>query len=362
MTINISHIDVRDAEPLVLEVMRSGLLTQGKYVEALELGFARTCKTEHVVAVNNGTTALIVALEATDPENGDEVIIPPFTFVATLNAALAAGYTVRFADVDDDFLLDINHTEDQITNRTKSLVPVHLYGQCVDLNALERLQQRSGLRVVEDAAQSHGALSHGRAAGSLDIGCFSLYATKNLTAGEGGLVSTNDAKTAERLRIVRNQGMRNKYEYLMIGNNYRLSDLHAALAIPQLSRIDEVIEKRQKNAGLLRAGLEDTDGIQLPSEKPGHRHVWHQFTVVLAEGVNRELFIERMKTRGVGCGIYYPRLVHDYDCFKSHPRVVVTETPNAKRLSERCVSIPVHQHLSVNDVEQVIEAFQFSIK
>lgn len=361
--INISHVDVRDAEPLVLDVLRSGQLTQGRMVERLESGFTEIAQTRHVVAVNNGTTALIVALQALEPRPGDEVIIPPFTFVATLNAALAAGFTVRFADIDDHFLLDLELVSNQINQRTLAVMPVHLYGQCVDFAQLKELQKNHGLRIVEDAAQAHGALSHGRAAGSIDIGCFSLYATKNLTAGEGGLISTDSDAIAEKIRVLRNQGMRNRYEYLMIGNNYRLSDLHAALTIPQLSRTSDVIKKRQENASKLISGLKSLDSLTLPSEKVGHRHVWHQFTVTLNEQgrITREQFIQRMASNGVGCGIYYPRLVHDYDCFKNHPQVIVSETPNARRLASSCVSLPVHQHLTDSEIDHIVEACHLSL-
>ena len=219
-----------EVEDLVLGVLRSGMIAQGPLVQRLEDEFAAMIGVEHVVAVNNGTTALIAALNVLDLQPGDEVVTSPFTFVATLNAIIEAGATARFADIGDgDFNMAPEATEAAITDRTKVLMPVHLYGQCADMDRLAPLADRNGLVVVEDAAQAHGAAIGDRVAGSWGIGCFSLYATKNLTTGEGGLISTGDASLADRLRVLRNQGMRQRYVYEMAGNNYRMTDLQAAL-------------------------------------------------------------------------------------------------------------------------------------
>jgi perosamine synthetase len=225
-----------EVEELVLGVLRSGMIAQGPLVKRLEEEFAELTGVDHVVAVNNGTTALIAALDVLDLQPGDDVITSPFTFVATLNAIIESGATARFADIDAaDFNIDPSAVAAAVGPRTKVVLPVHLYGQCADMARLAGIASAAGLSVVEDAAQAHGARIGDKAAGSWGIGCFSLYATKNLTTAEGGLISTNNAALADRLRVLRNQGMRQRYVYEMAGNNYRLTDLQAALCLPQLA-------------------------------------------------------------------------------------------------------------------------------
>ncbi len=227
-----------DEERLVLEVLRSGHLAQGPMVARLEAGFADVARVRHVVAVSSGTTALVAALQALEVGPGQEVVTSPFTFVATLNAILEVGAAPRFADISlRDFCMDPERVADACTSRTRVLMPVHLYGQPADMGRLVPIAQERSIAVVEDAAQAHGAELDGRAVGSFGLGCFSLYATKNVTTGEGGLVTTDDEALADRLRLLRNQGMRNRYEYEVPGHNYRLTDLQAAVGIPQLERL-----------------------------------------------------------------------------------------------------------------------------
>ncbi|MEI6498114.1 MAG: DegT/DnrJ/EryC1/StrS family aminotransferase, partial [Actinomycetota bacterium] len=314
---------------------------------------------DHVVAVNNGTTALIAALAVLDLQPGDEVITSPFTFVATLNAIVQAGATVRFADISvSDCNVDPAAVAALVNERTKVLLPVHLYGQCADMPALAALADARGLHMVEDAAQAHGARIAGKAAGTWGIGCFSLYATKNLTSGEGGLISTNDAAIADRLRVLRNQGMRERYRYEMAGNNYRLTDLQAALCVPQLAHYDAQLAARRANAEALRRGLADVPGLTLPHELPGREHVWHQFTVLVDADspVNRDELADGLAGLGIGCGIYYPRTVFDHDCFRSDPRVIAADVPVARSVASRCLSLPVHAHLSSGDLDRIISA------
>ena len=346
-----------EVEELVLQVIRSGIVAQGPMVKRLEDEFAAMIGARHVVAVNNGTTALIAALHVLGLQPGDEVITSPFTFVATLNAILQAGATVRFADIrDDDFNLDPSHVSPLIGERTKVLLPVHLYGQCADMASLVPLAAGRGLAVVEDAAQSHGARIGDRSAGTWGIGCFSLYATKNLTSAEGGLVSTDDDRVADALRVLRNQGMRQRYQYEMAGNNYRLTDLHAAICIPQLAGYSDQVARRQANAERLSDALADVPGLRVPRALPGRHHVWHQYTVLVEDGarLTRDQLVDGLTERGIGCGVYYPRLVHDYDCYRADPRVVIDPTPVASRVAATCVSLPVHAHLSDADLDRIV--------
>jgi perosamine synthetase len=348
-----------EEEEQVLDVLRSGSIAQGPKVKQLEDEFAAIFGLDHVIAVNNGTTALVAALEALDLQPGDEVLTTPFTFVATLNAILEAGAIATFADIrEDDFNIDPDSVRDRITDRTKVLAPVHLYGQMADMGPIEELAQARGLRILEDAAQSHGATYHGRPAGSYGLGTFSLYATKNLTTGEGGLIATDDAALADRLRVLRNQGMRARYEYVMAGHNYRMTDLQAAVGIPQLARYSTLVETRRRNAARLSEGLGDAPGIVLPRELPGREHVWHQYTirVTAAARVTRDEFVEQLTSRGVGSGVYYPRLVTDYDAYRTHPRVSDAETPVASRIASEVVSLPVHHHLTDQELETVVSA------
>jgi perosamine synthetase len=354
--IPISKVDVRDAEPLVLEVLRSGSLAQGPVVERLERAFAEVVGVPHAIAVNSGTTALVAALQVLDLRPGDEVITSPFTFVATLNAILEAGATARFADIrEDDFAVDPAAVEAALGERSAVLMPVHLYGQTADMGPLTAIAGRAGLSVVEDAAQAHGAAYEGRGAGAFGTGCFSFYATKNVTTGEGGMITTADDALADRLRVLRNQGMRARYEYLVAGHNYRMTDLHAAVGLPQVARIGDIAARRRRNAARLTAGLADVAGLRLPRELPGRSHVWHQYTVLLPESADRDSVVAELAAGGVGTGVYYPRTVFDHDCFRKDPRVVPGDVPVAASVARRCLSLPVHQHLADDELDTVVD-------
>jgi dTDP-4-amino-4,6-dideoxygalactose transaminase len=357
--IPISVVDVRDAEPLVLEVIRSGVLAQGPMVQRLEESFAAVVGVRHAVAVSNGTTALVAALQVLDLRPGDEVVTSPFTFAATLNAALEAGATVRFADIrEDDFAIDPDLVAARVGARTRALLPVHLYGQTADMGPISALARERGLHLVEDAAQAHGATYDGRAAGSFGLGCFSFYATKNLTTGEGGMVTTDDDGLADRLRVLRNQGMRQRYQYEVPGHNYRMTDLQAAVGLPQVARLGEIVERRKGNARRLSEGLGDVPGLTVPRELPGRSHVWHQYTVLLDETVDRDRVVADLAEAGVGAGVYYPRTVFDHDCYRDHPRVVVEEVPVAESVVRRCLSLPVHQHLTDAQLDTIVASLR----
>lgn len=346
-----------EEEALVLEVLRSGQLAQGAYVERLERRFAELHGVRHAVAVNNGTTALVVAMEALGIGRGDEVVTTPFTFVATLNAILEAGATARFVDIGDDFNIDVDRLAGAVGERTQALLPVHLYGYMADMAPIAELAGARGLHLIEDAAQAVGARYHGRAAGSFGVGCFSLYATKNINTGEGGMVTTDDDDVAGRLRLLRNQGMRERYRYEVPGHNYRLTNLAAAVGIPQLDRLDEINGSRQRNAARLSEGLAGIDGLVLPAAPAaGRTHVYHQYTVRVTEGarLGRDEFVAAMNEAGVGCGIYYPKVVFDYDCYRSHPGVVAEPMPNAERAAAEVASLPVHPFLTDDDVDTIV--------
>jgi dTDP-4-amino-4,6-dideoxygalactose transaminase len=352
------------SEELVLEVLRSGQLAQGPLVERFERQFAELCGVAHAVAVNNGTTALVAALRVLELEPGDEVITSPFTFVATLNAILEAGAVVRFADIgEDDFNIDPDAAAAVVTDRTRVLLPVHLYGQCADLDRLGELVADHALTLVEDSAQAHGATIGGRAAGSTGLGCFSFYATKNLTTGEGGMVTTDDDHLADRLRVLRNQGMRARYRYEMAGNNYRMTDLQAAVGLPQLGGYAANVAARRANAAALSEGLTGIAGLVTPAALPGRGHVWHQYTlrVTADAAITRDQLADRLGDAGIGCGIYYPKLVFDYDCYRGHPGVSTAEVPVAQRITTEVLSLPVHPGLDADDIERIVDTIRSAL-
>lgn len=348
-----------DVEASVLEVIRSGSIAQGPKVAEFETAFAQLCGVPHAVAVNNGTTALVAAFEALGVSPGDEVVTSPFTFVATVNAALEAGATVRFADISmDDFCLDPTTIEASVTERTTVLAPVHLYGQCADMGAIAGIASERGLAIVEDAAQAHGATLDGRPAGSWGVATFSFYATKNIASGEGGMVTTADDDVADRLRLLRNQGMRQRYVYEVPGHNWRMTDLQAALALPQMATYQAAVEARRANAASLSDGLADIPGLIVPRALPGRGHVWHQYTVRVGSdaAIGRDALIDALTAQGIGCGIYYPKVIGDYECYRDHPRVIDGDTPVARRCAAEVVSLPVHPWLTASDIDRIVES------
>jgi dTDP-4-amino-4,6-dideoxygalactose transaminase len=344
-----------DVEALVLSVLRSGHLAQGPMVERFEALCATMAGTSHAVAVGNGTVALDAALAVLDIGPGQEVITSPFTFAATINAILRSGADVRFADILDDFTLDPESVAALIGPATAAIVPVHLYGLPCDMGPLMALAARHGLAVIEDAAQAHGAEVDGRRAGSFGVGCFSFYATKNVTSGEGGCVTTDDAMLAERLRVIRNQGMRARYDYAIVGQNWRMTDIAAAVAIPQMERLDEIIRARRSNAAMLTSLLDSNPGVTTPSVPAGRGHVWHQYTVLLEHGIDRDRVSASMSSAGIDTGVYYPGLVWDHSAYRDLPNLHRDDTPVALDCTTRCLSLPVHPGLSTGDIERVAE-------
>ncbi len=357
--IPISQVIIGDEERCgVLEVLKSGTLAQGEKVAQLEDAFAMAHGVAHAIAVSNGTVALTAALRALGIGPGDEVITTPFSFNATLNAILETGATARFADIRDDFTADPDSMAALVNSRTSALLPVHLYGLPANMVAISALATRHGLAIVEDAAQAHGAACQGRSVGTFGIGTFSLYGTKNITCGEGGLVTTDDDGIAQAVRLLRNQGMRARYDYEVPGYNWRLTDLQAAIAIPQVNRLKEITAARNANAARLTSGLRGTPGLLLPAVPLGRSHVWHQYTArVTADApVSRDEFCSSLTRAGVGHGIYYPKLMHDYPCYQASPRVILDDTPRARQMTGQVVSLPVHPGLDATALAKVVDA------
>jgi dTDP-4-amino-4,6-dideoxygalactose transaminase len=334
----------------VWAALESGSLAQGPRVRELEEAFAAFVGVPHAVATSSGSTALQLALLAAGIGADDEVITVSFTFIASATSILHVGARPVFVDVKpDDFTMDPDQIEAAITPRTRGIMPVSLYGQPADLPAIAEIAERRGLVLVEDAAQSHGAAVDGRSSGSWGIGCFSFYPTKNMTTGEGGMLTTADADAADRASLLREHGMKVRYHHDIVGYNFRMTDIHAAIGLAQLPKLPANNQRRRAIAARYDRELR---GVGLPRVRPGVTHVYHQYTLRVAR---RDAFAEALRERGVGSGIYYPIPVH-----RQRPFVELgygdQELPVTDRLSEEALSIPVHPDLSDDEVTSVIEA------
>lgn len=339
----------------VAEVIASGMIASGPRVAAFEKAFADYVGAKHAVATSNATTGLHAALAALGVGPGDEVILPAFTFIATANSVLFTGATPVFVDVDPEtYNLDLDRVEEAITERTKAVMPVHLYGNPAEMLPLQELAERHELKVLGDAAQAHGSAIGARKVGTFgDCECFSFYPTKNMTTGEGGIVTTDDADLAERVRSFVNHGRSRSelgtYDHVRLGHNYRLTDLGAAIGLVQLRKLDGWNDKRRANARRLNEGLKDA-GLGLPEERAGTTHVFHQYTV---RAPDRDALMARLKAAGIGYGIYYPKPLHGYPHLAHLKR---HDTPEADRAAREVLSLPVHPALSEKDLERVVEA------
>jgi perosamine synthetase len=351
-------------ERMVISVLRSGMIAQGPVVEAMEHAVASVVGVRHAVAVNNGTASLIAALHVVGVGVGDEVITSPFTFIATLNAILAVGARPRFADIDaTTFTLCPTSVEQLITSRTRVVMPVHLYGQAADMTAITSIVARHGLAIVEDAAQALGAKHADRPVGSFGLGSFSFYATKNVTTGEGGVVTTDDHNLADALRRFRNHGTRQRRRCEAYGLNLRLTDLQAALGVPQLEELDSLNECRARHAATLTIGLSGIAGLTTPTVREGDRHVFHQYTVRLDNEarIDRDALQARLGEVGIGAEVYYPTLVFDHPWFRELPAVIIDECPVATAMTHQVLSLPVHQHLVDADLARIAEAVRAAL-
>ena len=330
-------------------VLLSGGLAQGPEVAAFEEEFAAVVGDRACVAVNSGTSALHLALLALGVGPGDEVVVPSFTFAATANAVALTGAVPVFADIDEaTFCLDPAAVEAAVTPATRAVMPVHLYGQPADMTALQEVAERHELLVLEDAAQAHAARWRGEPVGSLgSAGAFSFYPTKNMTAGEGGMVTTADPEVERRVRLLRNQGMEKRYANEVVGFNSRMTDLHAAIGRVQLRRLAGWTEQRQRNARFLDEHL--AGSVVVPPVADGAEHVYHQYTIRVPE--DRDNFARALADRGVGSGVYYPTPVHRLPSFGQS-----LDLPRTERAAAEVLSLPVHPGLSQEELERVVEA------
>jgi dTDP-4-amino-4,6-dideoxygalactose transaminase len=350
-SIPIARPSIGEAEvSAVVEVLRSGNLVQGEVVARFERRFAAIVGVRHAVAVSSGTAALHIALLAHGIGPGDEVITSPFSFAATANAVLYTGARPVFVDIDpQDFNIDPHLVERCITSRTRALLPVHLYGQPADMPAIVAIAQHYGLAIVEDAAQAHGASIGGRNVGTFGTACFSFYATKNVATGEGGVVTTDDDAIADKLRLLRSHGSRVRYQHEILGFNYRMTDLQAAIGEVQLERLPELTQNRVANAEFLTNRLHN---VTTPRPLPGRQHVYHQYTVRVRS--NRDGAARALAQQGIGTGIHYPRPIHRQPLYRN---LGYTDSlPHAEQASREVLSLPVHPALDRWDLERIVDA------
>jgi perosamine synthetase len=333
----------------VNRVLESGMLAQGPEVAAFEQEFSEVVAGRECVAVNSGTSALHMAFVAAGIGPGDEVIVPSFSFAATGNSVALTGATPVFADIEGDhFNLDPAAAEAAITERTKAIMPVHLYGHPAAMDAFTALADKHGLLLFEDAAQAHAASLNGTPVGAFGLaGSFSFYPTKNMTSGEGGMVTTGSGEFARTIRLLRNQGMEKRYANEVVGFNTRMTDLHAAIGRVQLRRLAEWTAARQANAAYFDANLE---GVVVPPVAPGAVHVYHQYTIRVESG-DRDAFAAALAERGVGSGVYYPTPIHRLPSFGLELDLPVTE-----KVALEVLSLPVYPGLTDAERDQIVEA------
>ena len=348
----------QEEQEAVLRVMASGQLAQGREVAAFEEEFARACEVAYAVAVSSGTTALHLALLAYGIGPGDEVITTSFSFIATANAILYTGASPVFVDIEEEsFNLDPDLIEAAITPRTRAILPVHLFGQPARMDRLMEISQKYNLPIIEDACQAHLAVSGDKKVGSFGTGCFSFYPTKNMTSGEGGMIITNDPAVADKARVLRGHGMRQRYYHEALGFNYRMTDLHAAIGRVQLRRLSDWNEQRRENAAFLDRKLAELGaGVICPMVTPGNTHVYHQYTIrVRPDGVvNRDGLKLALERWGVGSGVYYPLPIHRQAVYQE--RGYNDALPVTEQACAEVLSLPVYPGLDSRDLEYIAEA------
>jgi dTDP-4-amino-4,6-dideoxygalactose transaminase len=355
-----------EEEAAALRVLGSGQLAQGERVATFERRFAELCHVREAVAVSSGTAALHLALLAHDIGRGDEVITTAFSFAATANVILLVGATPVFVDIEPDTCtLDPVQAEMALTRRTKAIIPVHLYGHPCEMNRLQKIAEAFSLVLIEDASQAHAATIDGRPVGSFGTGCFSFYATKNMTTGEGGMVTTDDPAIAEQVRLLRNHGQEARYYQIALGYNLRMTELQAALGIAQIEKLEYFTQRRRANATYLTNNLQGI--VQTPVERPGYRHVYHQYTIKIPS--KRNEFMTELRARGVDTTIHYPIPIHQQPFYRRKPclfRVLspgrrtpvkgnnpAAHLPVTESAAQEVLSLPVHPALSQEDLSTI---------
>ncbi len=366
--ISAPYINKEEALANIAQALESGQIAMGPQVLEAEAVMRESFGSEHAAALTNGTASLRAALVAAtavkhniqeeyiDRKLADsQVVVPAFSFNATLNTVLQTGARARIVDINpDDFCIDREATLNALTSNTVAIMPVDLYGQPSEITTKDAAF--SEVAVVRDAAQAHGARLNGEAIVShSDATSLSFYPTKNIAAPEGGAVLTNNADIDRIVRIYRNQGMQQRYEYSMMGDNLRMTDIHAAILRANLGLLSMFTARRQENALALTDALDGIEGLTVPKVMPGREHVWHQYTVLINEdfGIDRGSLHTKLNENGIGTGVYYPKTMTDHQTFRDHPRIWAEETPVADRIATQALSLPVHPKVSSSDIDRI---------
>ncbi len=346
----------------VKKILTSGHLVQGDKVEKFESEFSKYIGVKYAVATCNGTTALHTALLACGITEGDEVITTPFSFIASSNSILFCRAKPVFVDIDPEtFNINPDLIEEKITEKTKAIVVVHLYGMPAEMEKIMKIAKKYNLLVIEDACQAHGAEYKGKKVGSIGhIACFSFYPTKNITTGEGGMITTNDDKLYEKARMIRNHGQRfiGEYSHRILGYNYRMTEIQAAIGLVQLRKLESFIEKRIEHARYLNNGLMDVSEIITPKIRENIRHVFHQYTIRVLDG-KRDYVIKQMERNGIQTRVYYPLPIYKQPLYKNLG--YREELPEAERASREVLSLPVHPSLSKEELNEIIHSLKTTL-
>ena len=349
----------REEEEAIRKVLQSGMLVQAKTVKSFEKAFADYIGVEHGVAVTNGTLALDTIMKALKIGPCDEVIIPAFSFVATGNCVLFQRAKPVFADIDQrSFNIDPSDVNEKITAKTKAIIAVHLYGQPAKMEKLKEIAQDHDLFLVEDAAQAHGAEYKGRKAGGLgEVGCFSFYATKNMTTGEGGMITTNNDELARKARLLRNHGQTEKYHHAILGYNYRMTELSAAIGLVQLKKLEKINEKRIRNAKMLNEGIKKTHDLTPPYVEEHVKHVFYQYVVRVEENypLKRNELANHLEKMGIGTAVHYPMPIYRQPLYHElgYDKTIC---PVTEESCKQVLSLPVHPSVSDEDIQYITDA------
>lgn len=341
----------------VVKVMKTGFIAEGPKVAEFEAKFADYVSAKYGIATNSGTAALHVALLAGGIGEGDEVITSPFTFAATGNSILYTGAKPVFVDIDPiTYNIDPSKIEEAITDKTKAIMPVHLYGQACNTDEINKIAKKYDLLVIEDAAQAHGSIFNGKDVGNLgDMACFSFYPTKNMTTAEGGIITTNDKDLAEKCRVFRAHGEIERYKQVVLGYNFRMTDIGAAIGVAQLKKIDKFNEARQSNAEYLSKKIKDINGIKAPLIGEGASHVFHQYTIFVENGKRDEL-VKFLNDNDIGTGIHYPIPIYKQELYEKLG--YDGNCPIAEEAAKSVISLPIHPRISKSDLDTIAEVLK----
>lgn len=368
----------------VREVLLSGRYVSGPKVQEFEENFADYIGVEHAIAVNSGTAALHIALASIGIGPGDEVIVPPVTFFSTISSVLHQNAIPVFADIDpESFCLIPSDVENKITQNTKAVIPVHIFGNAAEMDEIIKIASENNVKVIEDCAQAHGTEYKGKKVGSIgDAGCFSFYATKHMTTGEGGMITTNDDTLAEKARIIRNHGMIGRDEHVMLGYNYRMSEINAAIGIVQLKKLEQLNRKRIENSVYLLNEIKkrEIEWLKVPEIKEYIRHTFFWCPVVVLEervGMSTQEVVKKLRDKGVETRYRYKQPLYRQKVLETSPyprgcpfvcqnrkiNYASLRLPNAEKLAGRIIGLPNHPGLTIEDLDYVLDVLEkFEVK